>query len=86
MSRPWKTLLISVAVFQAALTYAFWRMIDYAQWLHFNDTSVGYEGFMDTGPGRKTGTLLLVVGGILIVVNLIVAGRASATTTDPEPG
>jgi hypothetical protein len=84
MSRPWKTLLISVAVFQLALTYAFWRMIDYVQWLHFNDTAVGYEGFMDTSPGRKVGTLLLAVAAVLLVVNLVVAGRAGATTT-PDP-
>ena len=83
MSRPWKTLLISVAIFQVALTLAFWRMIDYVQWLHFNGTVVGYEGFMDTAPGRMMGTLLLVVAGFLVVVNLVVAGRAGATTTTP---
>ncbi|MEZ4382503.1 MAG: hypothetical protein R3A79_14295 [Nannocystaceae bacterium] len=85
MTRPWKTLLLSVAVFQVALSFAFWRMIDYVQWLHFNATTAGYEGFMDTGPGRKMGTLLLAVAGILLVVNLVVAGRAGATTPAPQP-
>ena len=83
MSGPWKTLLISVAIFQVALTIAFWRMTDYVQWLHFNDTVVAYDGFMDTAPGRKVGTLLIFVGVSLVIVNIVAAASRNRGSGSP---
>lgn len=83
MSAPWKTLLISVAIFQVVLTIAFWWMIDYVQWLHFNNTVVAYDGFMDTAPGRKVGTLLIVVGVSLVIVNIVAAASRNWGSGSP---
>ncbi|MGB1014950.1 MAG: hypothetical protein ACPG4T_12510 [Nannocystaceae bacterium] len=83
MNRMWKTLIISVALFQIVLTIAFWRMIDYVQWLHFNDSVINYRGLMDTTPGRHAGYMILGSAAILVFINLL-ALRSVTTLSDPD--
>lgn len=86
MTRPWKTLLVSVALFQLALTIAFWRMVDYLQWLHFADSVVEYEGFMDTTPGQTTGTFLGITAVVLIIINLALLSRKPSEVSESGSG
>jgi hypothetical protein len=73
MNAFWKSLVVSIAIYQLVLSYCMIYLADYCVWLRFGNGT----NLLNTYPGRMSALFLGGVLAALVVFNLAMLFRAA---------